>query len=53
MHHHYDPKYPDELEIKIMTIDVNFLDHLIALGQLDTKILEFECCGIISRDGSE
>lgn len=47
------PLAAGELEIKVMATGVNFRDCLTALGQLDTKVLGFECCGIVSRVGSE
>ena len=42
-----------EVEIKIESTGVNFLDCLTALGQIDRKIIGGECAGIVSRVGPE
>ena len=40
-----------ELEIRVESTGVNFLDCLTALGQVDNKILGGECAGVVSRVG--
>lgn len=43
---------PNELEIRVESTGVNFLDCLTALGQIDSNIIGGECAGIVSRVGS-
>ncbi|KAK7724612.1 putative secondary metabolism biosynthetic enzyme [Diaporthe eres] len=43
---------PDEIEVDVKAIGVNFRDCLIALGRVDQDILGTECAGIVRRVGS-
>ena len=43
---------PGELEIRVESHGVNFLDCLTALGQIDSKTLGGECAGVVRRVGS-
>ena len=43
---------PGEVEVKVESLGVNFLDCLTALGQVDSKTLGVECAGVVSRVGS-
>jgi NADPH:quinone reductase-like Zn-dependent oxidoreductase len=42
---------PDEVEIQIRAVGLNFKDVLIALGRVDLKTFGIECAGAISRAG--
>ena len=42
---------PDEVEIQVHTVGLNFKDCLIALGRAPGRTLGAECAGIISRAG--
>ena len=42
----------DEIEIEVIASGTNFIDTLIALGQVTSQTLGVECAGIVSRVGS-
>ncbi|RAL14312.1 type I polyketide synthase [Aspergillus homomorphus CBS 101889] len=48
-----NPLQPDEVEIKVKTVGLNFRDVLIALGRLESDTLGPEFAGIVVRVGSE
>ncbi|KAJ0418664.1 hypothetical protein BJY00DRAFT_324827 [Aspergillus carlsbadensis] len=45
------PLEPDELEIRVRAVGLNFLDVLIALGRLNSRSLGFEFAGEVVRVG--
>ncbi|MCJ1358943.1 MAG: hypothetical protein MMC33_008943 [Icmadophila ericetorum] len=47
------PLSPDEVEVKVKAVGVNFKDVLIALGRLYEGGLGNECAGVVTRVGSE
>ncbi|KAH7322511.1 reducing type I polyketide synthase [Stachybotrys elegans] len=47
-----DPLGPDEVEIQPRAFGLNFRDVMVAMGQLDTSVMGFECSGIVTRLGS-
>ena len=48
-----EPLGAGEVEIEVEAVGVNFPDCLIALGQLDSKSLGYECSGVVSRVGTD
>ena len=48
-----EPLAPDEVEVKVKAVGVNFKDVLIALGRLNEGGLGNECAGVVARAGSE
>ena len=47
------PLAPDEVEVKVRAVGVNFKDVLVALGRLSQSGLGNECAGIVTRAGPE
>lgn len=47
------PLAPDEVEVEVKAIGVNFRDCLIALGRENAKTFGSECAGIVRRVGEE
>ena len=47
------PLAPDEVEVKVRAVGVNFKDVLFALGRLDQGRLGHECAGIVTRAGPD
>jgi NADPH:quinone reductase-like Zn-dependent oxidoreductase len=47
-----EPLGPQEVEIKVSHIGLNFKDLLVALGRENGKTFGNECAGIVSRTGS-
>ena len=47
------PLAPDEVEVKVRAVGVNFKDVLVGLGRLNQGSLGHECAGIVTRAGSE
>jgi acyl transferase domain-containing protein/NADPH:quinone reductase-like Zn-dependent oxidoreductase/SAM-dependent methyltransferase len=47
------PLKPNEVEIKVEAVGVNFMDLLTALGRINQVDIGGECAGIITRVGSE
>ncbi|KAG8531947.1 Type I Iterative PKS [Bacidia gigantensis] len=48
-----EPLAPDEIEIDVQTIGVNFKECLIVLGRVQTDKLGSECAGIVTAVGSQ
>jgi acyl transferase domain-containing protein/NADPH:quinone reductase-like Zn-dependent oxidoreductase len=48
-----EPLAPDEVEIKVAMVGLNFKDLLLALGRENGKTFGNECAGTISRAGSD
>lgn len=44
---------PDEVEVEVRAIGVNFRDVLIALGAMDTDRLGVECTGVVRQAGAQ
>jgi NADPH:quinone reductase-like Zn-dependent oxidoreductase/SAM-dependent methyltransferase len=42
---------PDEVEVKVHAVGVNFKECLTVLGQVDTDTLGSECAGVVTRVG--
>lgn len=49
---YYKPFAPDEVEVEIETIGVNFKECLTALGRVNTDTLGSECAGVVTRIGA-
>lgn len=49
----YDPLLPNEVEVHIRAIGVNFKDGLTLLGRVDTNVIGCECAGLVSRIGTD
>ena len=47
------PLAPDEVEVKVRAVGVNFKDVLVGLGRLNQGSLGHECAGIVTRAGPE
>ena len=47
----HDPLPDDFVEIEVRAFGLNFRDVMVALGQLDTDVMGFECAGIVTRVG--
>ncbi|KAI0376971.1 putative polyketide synthase [Hypomontagnella monticulosa] len=43
---------PDEIEVQVRAIGVNFRDCLIALGRVDQDTIGTECAGVVVQTGS-
>ncbi|PVH98548.1 hypothetical protein DM02DRAFT_657248 [Periconia macrospinosa] len=43
---------PDDVEIKVDSVGLNFKDLLLALGRIEGNTFGFECTGIVSRVGT-
>ena len=48
---HKLPLAPDEVEVEVKAVGLNFMDCLVALGKLNTSTLGSECSGIVTRVG--
>lgn len=48
----HQPLHPDELEVRVQCVGLNFRDLLIALGRLDQGSPGSECVGIVTRIGA-
>ena len=48
-----EPLEPDEIEINVKSIGVNFKDIMIAMGQLPSGTIGCECSGVVTRVGDE
>ena len=48
-----DPLLPDEVEVKVHAVGLNFKDLLLALGRVSGTTFGNECAGVVSRVGSE
>ncbi|OJJ97005.1 hypothetical protein ASPACDRAFT_63311 [Aspergillus aculeatus ATCC 16872] len=48
-----DPLKPDEVEIQVKAVGLNFRDVLIALGRLESDTLGAEFAGVVVRVGSQ
>ncbi|KAL4914902.1 hypothetical protein BDW62DRAFT_134806 [Aspergillus aurantiobrunneus] len=46
------PLAPDELEMQVKCAGINFRDVLIAVGQLSSPHIGFECSGVVVRTGT-
>ena len=46
------PLAPNEIEVEVKSIGVNFRDCLIALGRVDQDTLGTECAGVVRNAGS-
>jgi NADPH:quinone reductase-like Zn-dependent oxidoreductase len=46
------PLAEDEVEIKVMASGLNFVDIMVAMGQVPDTMIGAECSGIVSRIGS-
>jgi len=46
------PLGPNEIEVKVKAVGLNFKDVMIAMGQLSDTWLGNECAGVVSRVGS-
>ena len=49
---HFTPLAPNDLEIQVYATGVNFMDCLVALGQINHATIGGECAGIVTRVGS-
>lgn len=49
----YDPLLPDEVEIQVRAIGVNFKDCLTLLGRVNSDIIGCECAGLVRRTGKD
>lgn len=49
---YHDELQPNEVEVKVDVIGVNFKDLLLALGRVDGTTFGHECAGTVSRVGS-
>ena len=47
------PLAVNEIEVEVVTSGLNFMDVLIALGQVTEKCFGVECAGIVTRVGAE
>ena len=47
------PLAPDELEVEVQAVGLNFMDCLAALGQGNFKKMGSECAGVVTRVGQE
>ena len=47
------PLAPEEIEISVRAVGVNFKNVMVALGQLPDKSLGQECAGIVTRVGAD
>lgn len=47
------PLEPDELEVEVKAVGVNFKDVLVAMGHVKDSTFGTECSGIVLRAGSE
>ena len=47
------PLAPDELEVEVQAVGLNFMDCLAALGQGNFKNMGSECAGVVIRVGQE
>lgn len=47
------PLQPDEIEINVKAIGVNFKDIMIAMGQLPSSTIGCECSGIVTKVGEK
>lgn len=50
---HFTPLAPNDLEIQVHATGVNFMDCLVALGQINHATIGGECAGIVTRVGSD
>jgi NADPH:quinone reductase-like Zn-dependent oxidoreductase len=48
----YSPLAPNEIEVEVKAIGVNFKECLTVLGRVDTDTIGSECAGVVSRAGS-
>ncbi|KAK2612526.1 hypothetical protein QQS21_001464 [Conoideocrella luteorostrata] len=48
----YEPLQPNQVEIEVRSVGVNFMDLLTALGRINQVEIGGECAGIITRLGS-
>lgn len=46
-----EPLEPDEVEIEVKAVGLNFKDLLVALGKLDEDHIGTECAGVVTRAG--
>jgi NADPH:quinone reductase-like Zn-dependent oxidoreductase len=46
-----EPLAPDEVEVKVHMVGLNFRDLLLALGRINGTTLGTECAGVVSRAG--
>ncbi|TAQ90890.1 hypothetical protein B7494_g783 [Chlorociboria aeruginascens] len=47
------PLRPDEIEVEVLAVGVNFKDCLVALGRVNQETLGLECVGIVRRAGQQ
>lgn len=47
----YDPLLPDEVEVQVQAIGVNFKDCLTLLGRVNSDTIGCECAGLVFRVG--
>jgi len=57
LHFIEDPRYcteiqPDEVEIRVVAVGVNFRDLLVVLGKYNADTIGCECSGVVTRVGS-
>ncbi|TVY82373.1 Reducing polyketide synthase FUB1 [Lachnellula suecica] len=50
---YYEPLAPDEVEVEVHMIGLNFRDLLLALGRINGTTLGTECAGVVSRAGED
>ena len=43
---------PDEIEIQVKATGLNFMDIMVAMGQISDSVLGLECSGIVTKVGS-
>lgn len=48
-----EPLAEDEVEIKVMASGLNFVDIMVAMGQVPDTMIGAECSGIVTRIGSK
>lgn len=48
-----EPLSPEEIEVEVKAMGINFRDFLIALGRLDQDQMGTDCAGIVRQSGSK
>lgn len=49
---HHSELQPDEIEMRVQAVGVNFRDLLVVLGRLNASTVGAECSGVVTRVGS-
>ncbi|KAL9110360.1 MAG: hypothetical protein Q9227_005091 [Pyrenula ochraceoflavens] len=47
------PLHPDDVEIEVKGVGLNFMDVMVAMGQIEEKAIGLDCAGIVSRVGPQ